>query len=103
MTTTDSIALPGAGPRPQIPLLLGTVFLAYLGQMTLNPIIAPLSREVGLAEWQIGVTISAAAVMVVISSQFWGRRSQSWGRKPVLLLALGLATTSMILSPCSWG
>ena len=48
-------------PRPQIPLLLSAVFLAYLAQMTLNPIIAPLAREVGLAEWQVGVTISAAA------------------------------------------
>lgn len=83
--------------KPQIPLLLGTVFLAYLGQMTLNPIIAPLAREVGLAEWQVGVTISTAAVMVVISSQFWGRRSQSWGRKTVLTLALGLAALAMAL------
>lgn len=80
---------------PQISLLLATVFLAYLGQMTLNPIIAPLAREVGLAEWQIGVTISVAAIMVVVSSQFWGRRSQSWGRKPVLVLALGLAVVAM--------
>ncbi|BAU96587.1 major facilitator transporter [Corynebacterium suranareeae] len=82
-------------PTAQIPLLLTTVFLAYLGQMTLNPIIAPLAREVGLAEWQIGITISTAAIMVVLSSQFWGRRSQSWGRKPVLIAALGLATFAM--------
>ncbi len=83
--------------RPQIPLLLGAVFLVYLGQMTLNPIIAPLSREVGLAEWQIGVTISTAAIMVVVTSQFWGRRSQSWGRKPVLVTAFVLATVTMAL------
>ncbi len=83
--------------RPQIPLLLSAVLLVYLGQMTLNPIIAPLSREVGLAEWQIGVTISTAAIMIVITSQFWGRRSQSWGRKPVLVAAFVLATTTMIL------
>lgn len=66
--------------RPQVPLLLTAVFLVYLGQLTLNPIIAPLSREVRLAEWQIGVTISVAAVMLVLTSQYWGRRSQSWGR-----------------------
>ena len=84
-----------ASHRPQIPLLLGTVFLVYLGQMTLNPIIAPLSREVGLAEWQIGVTISVAALMIVVTSQFWGRRSQSWGRKPVLVSVLALATLTM--------
>ena len=86
-----------AQQRTQIPLLLTGVFLAYLGQMTLNPIIAPLSREVGLAEWQIGVTISVAAVMVVATSQFWGRRSQSWGRKPVLVAAFTLGTVAMTL------
>ncbi|MFT3877193.1 MAG: MFS transporter [Propioniciclava sp.] len=94
--TTPSASDPAAA-RPQIPLLLGAVFLAYLGQQTLNPIIAPLSREVGLAEWQIGVTISTAAVMVVLTSQFWGRRSQSWGRKPVLVAAFALTCITMIL------
>ncbi|MGO3314405.1 MAG: MFS transporter [Brachybacterium tyrofermentans] len=74
----------------QIKLVLTAVFLAYLAQMTLNPIIAPLSREVGLAEWQVGVTISTAAIMVVLTAQIWGRRSQSLGRKRVLLAALAL-------------
>ncbi len=83
--------------RPQVPLLLTAVLLIYLGQMTLNPIIAPLSREVGLAEWQIGVTISTAAVMIVLTSQFWGRRSQSLGRKPVLVAAFALGMAAMIL------
>lgn len=83
--------------RPEIALLLSVVFLAYLAQMTLNPIIAPLSREVGLAEWQIGATISIAAVMLVLTSQFWGRRSQSWGRKPVLVAAFTLAMVTMSL------
>lgn len=82
---------------PQVPLVLAAVLIITLGQMTLNPIIAPLSREVGLAEWQVGVTISTAAVMVVLTSQFWGRRSQSWGRKPVLVAAFALAIVSMSL------
>jgi MFS family permease len=90
-------------PDAQIPLLLGSVFLIYLGQMTLNPVIAPLSRQVGLAEWQVGVTISTAAVMVVLTSQFWGRRSQSWGRKPVLVAAFGLAVIAMLLFAVSAG
>ncbi len=83
--------------RPQIRLVLSAVFLAFLAQMTLNPIIAPLSREVGLAEWQVGLTISAAAIMVVTTSQFWGRRSQSLGRKPVLAAAFALATAATAL------
>lgn len=68
--------------RPEIALLLSVVFLAYLAQMTLNPIIAPLSREVGLAEWQIGATISIAAVMLVLTSQFWGSARSPGGANP---------------------
>lgn len=87
---------PAAAPiTPQISLVLSAVFLVFLAHTTIAPIIAPLSREVGLAEWQIGVTISASASMVVLTSQFWGRRSQSMGRKPVLLAAFAVATTTM--------
>lgn len=75
----------------QVSLVLGAVFVAFLAQMTLNPVVAPLAREVGLAEWQLGLTISMAAIMVVTTSRMWGRRSQSLGRKPVLVAALTLA------------
>ena len=85
------------GSSSQVGIVLATVFLAYLGQTTLNPVIAPLSREVGLAEWQIGFTISVAAVMVVLTSQIWGRRSQSWGRKPVLVASLTICMAAMVL------
>ncbi|KUF07598.1 MFS transporter [Leucobacter sp. G161] len=86
-----------ATPRTQVPLLLALVFLVYLAQMTLSPIIAPIAREVGLAEWQIGATVSAAAIMVVIASQFWGRRAQTHGTKPVLTSALLLGAATMAL------
>lgn len=81
--------------RPQLGLVLATVFIAFLAQMTLNPIIAPLAREVGLAEWQIGVTVSSAALMIVLTSQFWGRISMSWGRRPVLVASLTIGTIAM--------
>lgn len=85
------------GGRPQLSLLLGVVLIVYVGQMTLGPIIAPLARDLGLAEWQVGVTISSAALMVVLTSQFWGRRAQSAGFKPVLVSALLAATVTMLL------
>lgn len=83
--------------QPQLGLVVFAVFVVYLGQMALNPIIAPLAREVGLAEWQVGVMISCAALCIVVSSQLWGRLSQSWGRKPVLVSALATATGAMVI------
>ena len=90
-----SVAPPSPQPTSQIRVVLAITFLAYLAQMTLSPVIAPLSREVNLAEWQVGLTISAAAVMVVCTSQFWGRRSQSWGSRKVLILAMTILTLAM--------
>ncbi|RRS01400.1 MFS transporter [Glycomyces terrestris] len=94
---TDTVPAPPVSAQPQVRLVLGAVFLVYLAQMTLNPIIAPLAREVGLAEWQIGLTISVAAAMMVATSQVWGRRSQSQGRKPVLVAAFTLAACATAL------
>lgn len=93
----DHAAAPHHPAKPQVPLLLTVVFVIYLGQMTLNPVIAPLARAVNLQEWQIGATISTAALMVVLTSQFWGHRSQSWGRKPVLTAAFVVGIVSMTL------
>ncbi|MBE8398140.1 MFS transporter, partial [Leptospira borgpetersenii serovar Hardjo-bovis] len=85
----------GAGRQAQVGVVLAAVFITYVGQSTLNPVIAPLSRLVGLKEWQIGLTISVAALMVVLPSQAWVKRSQSMGRKPVLVIALAVAAVSM--------
>ena len=76
---------------------MGIVLIAYSGQMALGPIIAPLARDLGFAEWQVGVTISSAALMVVLTSRTWGRRAQATGFKPVLVVALLAATVTMVL------
>lgn len=87
----------GRKPQSDIRILLSVVFVAMLGQMMLNPIIAPLARSLGLQEWQLGVTISTAAIVLVLASRRWGRLSQSQGRKRVLVAALGLAVISLAL------
>lgn len=75
----------------QIKLVFVITFLAFLGQMILHPIIAPLARVMGLAEWHIGATISLAAVALALLSQYWGRRSLRVGAKKVLLVAMTIA------------
>ena len=59
-------------PGAQANLVVGIVFLAFMGQMILNPIIAPLSRQMGLREWHIGATISLAAIVLVRLPLFSG-------------------------------
>lgn len=82
---------------PQMGLLLSTVLLAFTGQMLLNPVIAPLSRAMGMQEWQIGATISLAAVALMVCSPLWGKASQRLGVKRVLVVSLLVATTTLTI------
>ncbi|MBB6335658.1 MFS transporter [Schaalia hyovaginalis] len=79
----------------QAKLVVGIVFLAFMGQMLLNPIIAPLSRQMGLEEWHIGATISLAAIVLAGASSYWGRASQRLGAKRVLASGLVIAIIAL--------
>lgn len=84
-------------PPAQTTVAAGVVFLMYLGLMILNPLIAPLARELGLAEWQIGAVVSVASLVMVVASPRWGRLGGSWGRRRVLLLATVSGTIAIAL------
>jgi MFS transporter, DHA1 family, tetracycline resistance protein len=73
--------------KPTVIIVTG-LFTVYMGLGVLNPLLAPLVRELGLSETQGGLIITAAAMMFALGSPFWGGRSERWGRKPVLLLSL---------------
>ncbi len=81
--------------RIQVRSVLTMTFLVFLGQFTLHPVLAPLTRSLGMREWQAGLIVSASALMVVLTSRLWGRKSQQLGRKPVLVGAALLASVSL--------
>lgn len=68
--------------------LLASVMAMGFSQTILFAILAPLGREIGLTEVQIGAMISASSVTVFIAMPIWGRLSDSWGRKRVILIGL---------------
>lgn len=69
-------------------LLFGGLLVVYMGFTSVNPVFAPLARELGLSEIQAGFLISASALAFTLFSPSWGRRSEVWGRKPVFILGL---------------
>ncbi|MCS4485264.1 MFS transporter [Gleimia sp. 6138-11-ORH1] len=92
MTDPSASVLTPAQANRVINTLIVMVFFTYIGQFLLNAVLAPLSRSLGMQDWHMGATVSLAALMVMTLSQRWGRLSVSWGRKPVLVSALVLAT-----------
>ncbi len=78
-------------------LVLFSVLTTGIGQSMTFALLAPLGREVALGEVQIGLIISCSALAFTLTSPIWGRSSDRWGRKPVLLLGLCGYTFGCIL------
>jgi MFS family permease len=75
-----------------MPLLFFTVFNSILGLSVLFPLMGPLGRDLGLGETQVGALSAAYAAMQLVMSPWWGRRSETAGRKRILLVGvLGFA------------
>ena len=68
-------------------LLLAVAAMGF-AQTVLFAILAPLGREVGLVEVQIGAIISSSSLTIFLVSPLWGRASDFWGRRKVLLIGL---------------
>ena len=68
-------------------LLLAAGAMGF-AQTVLFAILAPLGREVGLVEVQIGAIISSSSLTLFLVSPLWGRASDVWGRRKILLIGL---------------
>lgn len=68
--------------------LLVSLVSVGMGFTVLFPVLAPLGREIGLSEIQITSIISASGLIVFLASPIWGRVSDQWGRKRVMLIGL---------------
>lgn len=80
--------LPSSTSRSATRLILFSILATGIGQSMTFTLLAPLGREVGLREIQVGLIITCAAPAFTLSSPFWGRCSDRWGRKPILLIGL---------------
>jgi len=79
-------------------MLAGGVVIFAIGQSLLFIIVAPMARSIGLTEWQFGATFSLANVSLIFAAPFWGKKSDSIGRKPVFIIGLfgsGVGTLMM--------
>lgn len=81
-------AQPGFSPVYAKRILLASLVSVGMGFTVLFPVLAPLGREIGLSEIQITTIISASGLIVFLASPIWGRRSDLWGRKRVMLIGI---------------
>jgi MFS family permease len=77
--------------------LLVSLVSVGMGFTVLFPVLAPLGREIGLSEIQITSIIAASSLTVFLTSPIWGRVSDRWGRKRVMLVGLFGFTAGTVL------
>ncbi|MBN9481486.1 MAG: MFS transporter [Bordetella sp.] len=68
--------------------LLFTAGVGSLSMMAFVAVVGPMARLLGLQPWHVGAAVTAAGLAWMLMARFWGARSDSAGRRKVLLIAL---------------
>lgn len=81
-------------------LLFGGLMSVGIGRSVSLAVLAPIGRELGLMEIQVGIISALTAVMFFFGGPYWGRRSERIGRRPVMIIGLigyGITNTAFAL------
>ena len=88
-------------------VLIGTTLVDMIGFGIVLPLLPFYAVEFGAADWMVGPLVASFSVAQLIATPFWGRISDRYGRRPLILAGLvfsavsyvlfGLATTVLVL------
>ena len=86
--------------RIGLPLLFACLISTGMGQSLFFALFPPIARDMGLSEVQVSTIFTLSAILWIFLSPFWGRQSDIWGRKPIIvigLLGFGVSTAGFAL------
>ena len=67
-----------------------------MGQTLVFAVLPPIAADLGMSEFETTMIFSLSAALWILTSTFWGRRSDVMGRKPVILIGVfgfGISTS----------
>jgi MFS family permease len=74
-----------------------TVFVDMMGFLIVLPLLPFYAKNLGADATVIGMLVAAFAAAQVATSAIWGRMSDRYGRRPMILLGLAMSAVSYIL------
>src|SRR5690349_177438 len=89
--------------RPSVLIIFLTVFIDLIGFGIVVPLVPVYSRHFGAHGLMIGLIIASFSAMQFIFSPIWGRLSDRYGRRPILLTSTAGAAVSYVLFAISCG
>ncbi len=84
--TTSNFTATGSLPKTTGIVLAYGMLISAIGNNFLITILPPLGRDMGFLEWQVGVILAVGGAFMLITGPVWGRISEDWGRKNVILV-----------------
>jgi MFS family permease len=76
--------------RAPLAILFVIVFIDLLGFGMVIPVMALYAERLGAPDAQIGWLMTGYSAMQFVFTPIWGRLSDRWGRRPLLLLSIGM-------------
>jgi multidrug resistance protein len=83
--------------KPSMLVVFLTVFIDLIGFGIVVPLVPLFSRHYGASGWLIGAIIASFSAMQFIFSPIWGKLSDRYGRRPILLISTAGAALSYVL------
>jgi MFS family permease len=89
-------------PRPDrrnafILLFFALMAIGAGNTMLLAAVLPQLTREMAMPDWMAGAVFSLSALLWSITSPFWGKASNTWGRRRIAAIGLAGYSASMFL------
>lgn len=81
---------------PLVVILL-TIFLDMLGFGIIIPILPIFSKELGAADYQVGLIAMSYPIMNFLFASLWGSYSDRYGRRPIILISVLLTAIAYLI------
>jgi multidrug resistance protein len=78
-------------------VLMATVFIDMMGFAMVLPLLPFYADRFGASAWEVGLLIAMYSVAQLLSAPLWGRMSDRYGRRPLILAGLIAAGCAYIV------
>lgn len=92
-------------PRLAAPALIAVIFINMLGFGIIVPLLPFYAKSFDVSAWQIALVFSAYSAGAFFGEPFWGRLSDRYGRKPLLVSTIAgncLCYLALAFAPNVW-
>ncbi|MCC7052913.1 MAG: MFS transporter [Gemmatimonadaceae bacterium] len=80
-------------PR-ELVILMITAMIDMIGVLMILPLLPFFAQRLGAGGLMVGLLVSSFSLAQLISAPMWGRLSDKWGRRPVIMVSLAASAIS---------